>query len=373
MVQVVALYNGGRYSAYTFRRYRDVRLVMAPERALGFFGGDPDNFTYPRYAADFAFFRVYGDDGRPLATPEYTSRSRPRASEAGSVVFVIGNPGRTARGLTVAQLEFLRDVEPGRAAEVRPNTGATRSGTTSRRARTTNPDQVRGTIFGLSNARKAYGGRLRGLEDEYVVARRAAAERDFRAASPRRGGAHRPDGRAPGRKSAPSPRPTATFPGLFNRAYGSALMKRALALVPAATTRRRDRGHRRPTSSGPYLEAEVAALREFYRDQNEALPVALEGETAAAAADRLLATSQAAQPSAPTRRRGRVRPGRRPWCRGLLPAIQAFQSARRRVLGARGRDRPPASASARFSPPTATPSRPDATFSLRFTDGVVAG
>ncbi|MEO0559312.1 MAG: S46 family peptidase [Bacteroidota bacterium] len=109
IVQVVGLYNGGRYSAYTYRRYRDVRLTMAPERALGFFGGDPDNFTYPRYAADFAFFRIY-EDGEPLEPDAYFPLSAEGVT-TGSLVFVIGNPGRTSRGLTVAELPNAQILE----------------------------------------------------------------------------------------------------------------------------------------------------------------------------------------------------------------------------------------------------------------------
>jgi hypothetical protein len=105
---VTELYNGGKYSLYCFKRYDDVRLVFTPELKIGYYGGDPDNFTYPRYNLDVTFFRVYDEDGNPYQPERYYGWSETGAAE-GDPVFVIGNPGSTSRLSTMAQLEFNRD------------------------------------------------------------------------------------------------------------------------------------------------------------------------------------------------------------------------------------------------------------------------
>ena len=105
---VVTLYRGGRYHLYTYKKYTDVRLVFAPEHAIAFFGGDPDNFEFPRYDLDVAFFRAY-EDGKPAKPAHYLPWGEGGTKE-GDLVFVVGNPGSTSRLNTVAHLEYLRDV-----------------------------------------------------------------------------------------------------------------------------------------------------------------------------------------------------------------------------------------------------------------------
>ena len=105
---VVTLYAGGQYHLYTFKKYTDIRLVFAPEKQIAFFGGDPDNFEYPRYDLDVCFFRVYEND-KPVKCEHYLKWS-PNGSKEGELVFVSGHPGRTNRQNTVAELEYLRDT-----------------------------------------------------------------------------------------------------------------------------------------------------------------------------------------------------------------------------------------------------------------------
>jgi hypothetical protein len=179
-VQIIGLYNGGRYSAYVFRRFTDVRLVFAVELKMQHFGGDPDNFTYPRYALDFAFLRVYGEDGDPLETDHYFELSLEGVQE-GDVVFVIGNPGATRRLNTVAQLEFQRDLSvPARVQYYTTRLAALREFYTA------NPDaseavNVRNSALSVSNSLKAYSGRLAALKDPAILARKRAAEHELQA------------------------------------------------------------------------------------------------------------------------------------------------------------------------------------------------
>ena len=179
-VQVVPLYSGARYSAYTFRRHTDVRLVAAPELDLGFFGGDPDNFTYPRYTLDFTLFRVY-ENGQPLRTTDHFRVSLAGVTE-GQPVFVVGNPGSTDRLSTVAQLEYARDVELPRQLRV-----LDRRLEILRAYTAAHPDEVerydlRNATFEVSNSQKSLSGQLAGLRDPVLMARKAAAERELRAA-----------------------------------------------------------------------------------------------------------------------------------------------------------------------------------------------
>ena len=106
--ELVSLYNGGEYYIYAYKNYDDVRLVCAPENQIGYFGGDYDNFTYPRYNLDFTFFRVYEDE-KPLKTEHYFNWSK-SGIDSGGVIFVVGNPASTSRLKTVAELELMRDV-----------------------------------------------------------------------------------------------------------------------------------------------------------------------------------------------------------------------------------------------------------------------
>jgi hypothetical protein len=107
---VVDLYHGGLYNLYKYRRYQDLRLVFAPEFAIAFFGGDPDNFEFPRYDLDVSFVRIY-DQGKPLdSSANYLPFAKEDARE-GDLTFVSGHPGSTDRLDTVAELEFARDVK----------------------------------------------------------------------------------------------------------------------------------------------------------------------------------------------------------------------------------------------------------------------
>ncbi len=180
-VEMISLYNGGRYSAYVFRRYTDVRLVMAPELQMGYFGGDPDNFTYPRYALDFSFFRVY-EDGRPLDTSDaYFPWSVDGVSE-GDLIFVVGNPGSTSRIQTVGELEFRRDASDRGILEfINRRIDALQEYYDSD-PETAEALDIRNETFSLLNSQKAYTGIISGLYDPVIIAKRQDSQDSFAAA-----------------------------------------------------------------------------------------------------------------------------------------------------------------------------------------------
>ncbi len=177
--QVVSLYHGGIYSLYKYRRYDDVRLVFAPEGQAAFFGGDPDNFTYPRHDLDVTLLRVY-EDGEPYHPEHYFQWSEAGAEEE-ELIFVTGNPGTTLRLRTVAQLEYLRDaVYPRRLESYEDRLSVLRELVAEDEARAA---AARNQIFGLENAIKAYKGYLSGLNDPALMASKQAFEASFRAAA----------------------------------------------------------------------------------------------------------------------------------------------------------------------------------------------
>ena len=179
--QVVTLYAGGQDKAYVFRRYDDVRLTFAPETALGYFGGDPDNFTYPRYSLDFALFRAYDSDGQPVR-PDVHFPFQDEGTEPGELVFVVGNPGSTTRLNTVAELTYRRDVTEPALLDFISTREQAYGDYLAANADDPLYAELEDTYFSLGNARKAYTGRVGGLRDPYVIARRAAAERDYQSA-----------------------------------------------------------------------------------------------------------------------------------------------------------------------------------------------
>ena len=178
-VEVIELYNGGKYAAYTFRRFDDVRLVMAPEKKLGYFGGDPDNFTYPRFNLDMSFFRVYDKDGQALQTEHFFPWST-TGSREGDLVFVIGNPGSTSRLNSVAALEFARDFTAPSQLESLEQRAVILKHYLDALPEGEDDAALRNTYFSLTNSMKANTGELGGLRDSTLIARRRAAEDKLR-------------------------------------------------------------------------------------------------------------------------------------------------------------------------------------------------
>lgn len=173
---VVSLYHGGEYWLYRYKRYTDIRLVMAPEHQATFFGGDHDNFTYPRYCLDFTFLRAY-ENGEPAATPQYL-RFNVQGPARDELVFISGNPGETDRLFTQAQLDYQRDTRYPATLEYLQSyvrileDYAAKGPEEKRRAQT--------RMLNLNNSIKAYRGYLEGLENQALMSRLAEKEEELR-------------------------------------------------------------------------------------------------------------------------------------------------------------------------------------------------
>ncbi len=175
--QVVELFQGARYQLYLYKIYSDVRLVMTPHLQTSHFGGDPDNFTYPRFGIDFSFCRAY-ENGQPADTQQHYFRWSQHGPQPGELVFVTGNPGSTDRLLTKAQFEYQRDAAYPRVLQMLDHRidilSAFMQGSPELEKR------YRTTLLSFQNGQKAYRGGLGGLRDKEFMARKDRAERAFR-------------------------------------------------------------------------------------------------------------------------------------------------------------------------------------------------
>ncbi len=268
---VVTLYEGGSYQLYRFKRYTDVRLVFAPEQQAAFYGGDPDNFEYPRYDLDICIFRAY-ENGQP-AHPEQYLKWSPKGTIEHELVFVSGHPGSTARQQTLFSLSNARDVRlPSSlsylyAVETLLTSYSSRSIENARRAR----DE----LFGVQNSRKALDGQLGGLLDPEFFARLAANEASLRS---RVDAAYMPGATAAyatieqSEKTLNAKLPF--FASLESRRafFGSDLFGVARTLVRAAAERAKPNGERLPEyreSGLPSLELQLFSEEPIYDDLEE--------------------------------------------------------------------------------------------------------
>jgi len=307
-LQTMTFFQGGKYSLYGFKRYNDVRLVAIPELALGFFGGDYDNFTYPRYCLDFTFFRVYDEDGKPHQ-PKYFFKFNPEGAKENEPVFVVGNPGTTNRQATVAILEYFRDYQFPTAVKRL----SARSKILQEYNAQVKSDSVLNIIFGYENSIKAIGGQLEGLRDPYIMARRKAFEQEFKNASTKNTSLV-----TESKKSKPKTPPTvwdeiastqaeiaknykdATFllPTVLNSdAYSLAAALYTVTSIEGIEKRRADqltaylknyKGPRTPSVDQKYYEQHLKESREALGDNDPYIKEALKGRTPEVAAADIL-------------------------------------------------------------------------------------
>ncbi len=174
---VVTLYRGAQFNLYRYKKYTDVRLAFAPEFTVAFFGGDPDNFSYPRFNLDMALFRVY-EDGKPFKTPHFLPWSATGVQD-GDVVFVSGSPGSTSRLNTMTHLEFMRDVQY--PIQLRLLTARQRMLQAFSERDVESARRAHDSLFGVSNSLKVISGEMAGLKDPALMQRKRDRETALRA------------------------------------------------------------------------------------------------------------------------------------------------------------------------------------------------
>ena len=175
---VITLYQGGQYNLYRYKKYTDVRLVFVPEFQAAFFGGDPDNFNFPRFNIDMALVRVY-ENGQPVHPENYFKWST-AGTKAGDLVFVTGNPGSTSRLFTVAHLEQLRDTSIPIILRLLERREAVLKKYMSEGEEQTR--QAQNELNSVQNSLKVYRGQLKGLKDPSLIARKQKEEQALRKA-----------------------------------------------------------------------------------------------------------------------------------------------------------------------------------------------
>jgi hypothetical protein len=266
--QLITLYQGGQYKLYSYRKYADVRLVFAPENDTAFFGGDPDNFNFPRYDLDCSFVRLY-EDGKPLSTPDHLSWSDTPPKE-GAPLFVAGNPGSTERLLTAEQLSTLRDLNL-------PETLILLSELRGRLLRFSadSPEHARiasDLLFGVENSFKAFHGEEKALVDPTLIAARRSADSAIRT----RVAANTALSRDTGDPWSDIAKAQARLKALYQPYYmmevraglGSDLFHFARTLVRAAEERTKPNGERLPE----YTESRLALLAKTLLDPQPVYP-----------------------------------------------------------------------------------------------------
>ncbi|MCR9245168.1 MAG: S46 family peptidase [bacterium] len=293
--QLVKLFQGGIWQLYQYRVFEDIRLVMAPHLQASHFGGDPDNFVYPRYSVDFTFCRAYVD-GKPADTSDY-HLPWSDGPEEGELVFLTGNPGGTQRLLTRSQLEYNRDARYPRVRELIDNRIAILREFSAASAE--REKELRTMILGLENGQKLYRGEHGALTDPEFMQRKETAERAFqgRAAKAGKGGAEiwtRMATLMERKKALEGPRS-------FHRAGGLPLLLRALALLEFDATgdknaaeEARDIVCKRDAVQEAFFADHWSRARDWLPEDDPVLQAVLGADEPAAATERLVTGSRLA-------------------------------------------------------------------------------